>query len=257
MAGLVSTAMPSKATFSSTYSMPFAAHVSASSSLIGRLASEMSVSPSQKTANPSPVPGPLTVTCTAEPASSASSATFSETGCTVDEPEMFTEPSTSVMAPPSPPPVVSSISSVVASSAVVVSPVSSDASSSSSSPHAAATSAKAASTARGRSRRRNRFFTDEALLGRGSGGNGRRSLVDQRATYETPMTPGRAPGEHEVNGPPTTPARPEPDHPGQLVPVSSTSTATGWGAGRSNPSALAQASAKASRSAAGGWVAWR
>ena len=154
MAGLVSTAMPSKATLSSTYSMPLAAQVSASSSLMGRLASEMSVSPSQNTANPSPVPGPLTVTCIAEPASSASSATFSETGWTVDDPEMFTAPSPPEEEAPS---------------------------SSSSSPQAVATRANEQSTARGNTRRRNRFFTGEPSLGV-FGGTGRRSDIDQRGT---------------------------------------------------------------------------
>ena len=44
--------------------MPFSAQISASSSLMVREASEMSVSPSQKRAKPSPVPGPETDTFT-------------------------------------------------------------------------------------------------------------------------------------------------------------------------------------------------
>ncbi len=54
----VRTDRPSYAIFSSTYSMPFSAQVAASSSLMAREASEMSVSPLQNRAKPSPVPGP-------------------------------------------------------------------------------------------------------------------------------------------------------------------------------------------------------
>ena len=57
----VITDRPSMATLSSMNSMPFAAQVSASSALMGRDASEMSVSPAQNLAKPSPVPGPSTV----------------------------------------------------------------------------------------------------------------------------------------------------------------------------------------------------
>ena len=53
--------MPSIATLSSTYSMPASAQAAASSSLIAREASEMSVSPAQNFLKPSPVPGPSTV----------------------------------------------------------------------------------------------------------------------------------------------------------------------------------------------------
>ena len=45
---------------SSTYSMPASAQVAASSSAIGRDALAMSLPSSQKTAKPSPVPGPST-----------------------------------------------------------------------------------------------------------------------------------------------------------------------------------------------------
>ena len=51
---------PSMATFSSMYSTPFSAQVAASSSLMAREAFEMSVSPAQNLAKPSPVPGPST-----------------------------------------------------------------------------------------------------------------------------------------------------------------------------------------------------
>ena len=88
--------MPSKATLSSTNSMPAAAQAAASSSLIGREASEMSVSPAQKSANPSPVPGPSTVAAMPEPQSRSRSPTRAEMGSTVEEPETTTSPSTSV-----------------------------------------------------------------------------------------------------------------------------------------------------------------
>ncbi len=57
----VRTDMPSIATFSSMYSMPASTQAAASSSLIVREASEMSVSPAQNFLKPSPVPGPSTV----------------------------------------------------------------------------------------------------------------------------------------------------------------------------------------------------
>ena len=53
--------MPSNAILSSTYSMPASAQALASSSLILRDASEISVSPAQNVLKPSPVPGPVTV----------------------------------------------------------------------------------------------------------------------------------------------------------------------------------------------------
>ena len=87
------TVMPSNATASSTYSIPFCSQTVASSSSIGREASLMSVSPSQNRTNPSPVPGPSTVIETSEDTSSLkSSATRLVIGCTVEEPEIVMVP---------------------------------------------------------------------------------------------------------------------------------------------------------------------
>jgi hypothetical protein len=61
VSGAVRIVMPSYAMGSSTNSMPAAAQVAASSSLILRDASLMSVSPLQNVLKPSPVPGPVTV----------------------------------------------------------------------------------------------------------------------------------------------------------------------------------------------------
>ena len=95
LAALVMTAMPSTPTLSSTMlSIPFSKQDSFSESLIWREASEMSVSPSQNSLNPSPVPGPSTVTETSGATSSNSSATRIEIGSTVEEPEMVTLPDT-------------------------------------------------------------------------------------------------------------------------------------------------------------------
>ncbi len=55
----------------------------------------MSVSPSQNSAKPSPVPGPSTVAAMPEQSRSFS-PTAAEMGSTVEEPETFTSPSTSV-----------------------------------------------------------------------------------------------------------------------------------------------------------------
>ena len=79
---------------SSVYSMPAALQVAASSSLILRDASLMSVSPLQKVLKPSPVPGPVTVKL--KPAFDAltNSATAVEMGSTVDEPETLIVPVT-------------------------------------------------------------------------------------------------------------------------------------------------------------------
>ena len=64
----------------------------------------MSVSPSQNSLNPSPVPGPSTVTDTSGATSSNSSATRIEIGSTVEDPEMVTLPDTAadsdVLSPP-------------------------------------------------------------------------------------------------------------------------------------------------------------
>ena len=59
--GEVMIVMPSNAIGSSTYSMPALAQMAASSSLILREASLMSVSPAQNVLKPSPVPGPVTL----------------------------------------------------------------------------------------------------------------------------------------------------------------------------------------------------
>ena len=83
---------PSTATSSSTYSIPAAAHFSASESLIFREASEMSDSPEQNLAKPSPVPGPSTVIAMSGLASLNSLATAAVIGSTVDEPDTKIEP---------------------------------------------------------------------------------------------------------------------------------------------------------------------
>src|SRR3954447_9504900 len=94
------TVMPSYAIFSSVYSTPAAAHVAASSSLILREASLMSVSPLQNVLNPSPVPGPLIVYLKSGFVSASASATPVEIGSTVDEPETLIVPVTAPAAPP-------------------------------------------------------------------------------------------------------------------------------------------------------------
>src|SRR6188472_3571438 len=94
--------MPSNAILSSMNSIPASSHAAASSALIGREASEMSVSPWQKSAKPSPVPGPSTVAPMLEQSSSFS-PTAVEMGSTVEEPETLTSPSTSAGQSPLPP----------------------------------------------------------------------------------------------------------------------------------------------------------
>ena len=89
--------MPSIAILSSVYSMPAAWHSAASSSLILREASEMSVSPAQNFLKPSPVPGPSIVYLKSGLLAASASATPVEIGSTVDEPETLIEP---VTAPP-------------------------------------------------------------------------------------------------------------------------------------------------------------
>src|SRR6188474_151680 len=74
--------------------MPAAAQVAASSSLILRDASLMSVSPLQKVLKPSPVPGPVTVKLNPAFDALTSSATAVEMGSTVDEPETLIVPVT-------------------------------------------------------------------------------------------------------------------------------------------------------------------
>ena len=62
--GLMMTESPSFAATISVYSIPLASHSVASSSLIGREALEMSVSPAQNDLKPPPVPEVATVTLT-------------------------------------------------------------------------------------------------------------------------------------------------------------------------------------------------
>src|SRR5918996_1775881 len=110
------TAMPSNPTCSSTYSMPLASQVAASSSSMGRDASEMSISPLQNSSKPSPVPGPSTAMSTPSFSVMNASAASEVMGSTVDEPEMLIEPETSppppsagaLAEPPSSPDAVSS-----------------------------------------------------------------------------------------------------------------------------------------------------
>ena len=90
----VRTDIPSIATLSSTYSMPASAQSFASSSLILREASEMSVSPAQNFLKPSPVPGPSTVNLKSGFVAAKASATPVEMGSTVDEPETKISPAT-------------------------------------------------------------------------------------------------------------------------------------------------------------------
>src|SRR3954463_14693056 len=80
--------------------MPAASHVAASSSLILREASLMSVSPLQNVLNPSPVPGPLIVYLKSGFVSASASAAPVEVGSTVDEPETLIVPVTAPAAPP-------------------------------------------------------------------------------------------------------------------------------------------------------------
>ena len=77
------------------YSMPASAQSAASSSLIGREASEMSVSPAQKRSKPPPVPEIPTVRTTPEFSAPNSSAAAVVSGPTVLEPSASTEPESS------------------------------------------------------------------------------------------------------------------------------------------------------------------
>ena len=72
--------------------MPAAAQASSSSGLAVREAGAMSISPAQRAAMPSPVPGSSTTTDAGEPLKLNSSATKAVIGATVDEPEMATSP---------------------------------------------------------------------------------------------------------------------------------------------------------------------
>jgi hypothetical protein len=96
----VTTEMPSLAIWTSEYSTPFFWQTGASSSgLIGRDASEMSVSPAQNFSKPPPVPEVPTVICTPEFSSWNSSAAASANGATVEEPSIAIVPDSS--PPPS------------------------------------------------------------------------------------------------------------------------------------------------------------
>ena len=116
--GLVATVRPSMPISSWMKSMPAAAQIAASSSLILREASETSASPAQNFLKPSPVPGPSTVTANWPSVfESASSLTSTAIGSTVDEPVTNTSPP----AISGPAVVVgASTPSVVATSATVV-----------------------------------------------------------------------------------------------------------------------------------------
>ena len=86
---LVAIAMPSLATWTSVYwTPPFSHSGTSSSSLIGREASEMSVSPAQNFSKPPPVPDVPTVIWTSGYSSLKSSAAASANGATVDEPSI-------------------------------------------------------------------------------------------------------------------------------------------------------------------------
>ena len=73
-------------------STPASSQAATSSALIGRDASETSVSPAQKRAKPSPVPGPSTVIATSGLAAANSPAAAAEIGSTVDEPDTAIDP---------------------------------------------------------------------------------------------------------------------------------------------------------------------
>src|ERR671919_634675 len=119
--GEVSTEIPSSATSSSVYSIPFAAQASISSCSIGRDASEMSVSPLQNSSKPSPVPGPSTVISTSGFSSANNSATSELIGSTVDEPDTNIDP-VSASLPPLPPPPLSDPPHAAPSNAAAASP---------------------------------------------------------------------------------------------------------------------------------------
>ena len=90
--GFTTTVRPSLATITSVYSIPFALHAAASSSLIGLDASEMSVSPAQNFLKPPPVPAVATVTLTPGATLRNISAAASLNGATVDDPSTVTVP---------------------------------------------------------------------------------------------------------------------------------------------------------------------
>ena len=87
--GLTTTDNPSNATCNSTYSIPFALHAAISASLIGRDASQISISPTTNFFKPPPVPERPTVTRTLGCSVLKSSATASVIGYTVLEPSTW------------------------------------------------------------------------------------------------------------------------------------------------------------------------
>ena len=141
--GCATTARPSRPTRSGRYSMPASAQASISLSLMGRDASEMSVSPLQNFWKPPPVPETPTVTRTSGATARNSSATASVTGKTVLEPSIATEPERSPVSDES--------------SLLVVVCVVPEGASSSSSPHAAASIATAATRPTRENNPRQRF----------------------------------------------------------------------------------------------------
>ena len=90
--GEVMTLMPSMPIWSSMKLMPVSSQSAASSSSMARDASAMSMEPSQRRANPSPVPGPSTEYWTSGLAALKSAATIELIGSTVDDPEMTISP---------------------------------------------------------------------------------------------------------------------------------------------------------------------
>ena len=89
---LTTTVRASFATAISANSMPFPSQMVFSSSLIGREASEMSVSPAQNFSKPPPVPEVPTVTLTPDCSSLKSSAAAVVRGATVLDPSALTAP---------------------------------------------------------------------------------------------------------------------------------------------------------------------
>src|SRR5215210_4307758 len=81
-------------------STPACSHLSASSSLIGREASEIWVSPEQNASKPSPVPAPPTVIFTSGYCWPNASAAAWVIGCTVLEPSTAILPDTFSPPPP-------------------------------------------------------------------------------------------------------------------------------------------------------------
>ncbi len=101
---LTTTLSASLATTSGLYWMLFDWQTAISLSLIGRDASEMSVSPAQNFSNPPPVPEVPTVTLASGCSPMNSSAAAEDSGSTVLDPSITTGPE---MDSPSPPPVLS------------------------------------------------------------------------------------------------------------------------------------------------------